>query len=620
MAKRAQSNSNTTETLDGMRLTALADVPDFRDHQYRPALLQLKRHISPPADLEILNQGKEGACTGFGLAAVINKLNYDRDSPVQVSARMLYEMAKKFDRWPGENYSGSSCRGAIKGWYNMGVCSEETWPYKVGNDDTHLNLKRAKEARENTIGAYYRIRRSIVDMHAAMNEVGAVYVSAKVHKGWGKSAIRNGVIKQQKEMLGGHAFAIVGYDDEGFWVQNSWGPTWGRDGLALWTYEDWQANVTDAWVVRLALPTPQLWGGELERSSDETARVSFFLRGPRRDEIAGHFVHVDDGMFHDDGRYWSNLRDIEETAKFIAKSQDYDHLLFYAHGGLNSTKDSAKRIAAMKETFKANGVYPFHFMYDTGLMEELKDVILGKKPQIDERVGAVADWSDRLVEFATRRAGRSLWREMKSDAAASFKAASRPGRQTMNAFLKAMRAPGAKPKKIHLIGHSTGAILLGHLLKALVKMNTKTRISSVSLLAPAATVDLYESHYLPLLKASASSFGIDKLNIYNLDDDLEQDDHVAHIYRKSLLYLVSNAFEEEVPQAPLLGMENFCKHIPKQRGLKFVYSKASASDTAKTKSTSHGGFDNDPATMNDILRTVLGKKPRPEFTKDNLDY
>lgn len=615
MAKLHGDNSGK-KNLDGVPLNALADIPDFRDRYYEPALLRLEPVVSPPGDLEILNQGKEGACTGFGLAAVINKLNRERGAAASVSARMLYEMAKRFDRWPGVEYSGSSCRGAIKGWYSMGVCSEALWRYKVNDADTHLTVVRARDARSNTIGAYFRLRKNIVDMHAALNEVGAIYVSANVHRGWSKSAIVDGVIRQQEEMLGGHAFAIVGYDEKSFWVQNSWGSDWGRDGLAQWSYEDWQANVKDAWVLRLALPTPQLWSTQRAGASGEAAKAGFLSLGPRRDEIAGHFVHVDDGEFHDEGNYWSTLRDVQETATLIAGSEKYKHLLFYAHGGLNSTKASATRIAAMKRTFMTNGIYPFHFMYDTGLLEEIKDVIFRKKPEAEETVRGLTDWSDRFIERVTRRPGRALWREMKSDAKASFRAASKPGRQTMKAFLDALAADGAKPKKIHLVGHSTGAILVAHLLQALVKMKVKTRVESVSLLAPAATVDLYESHYRPLLKSAASKFGINKMNVYNLDEEHELDDHVMHVYRKSLLYLVSNAFEEELG-VPILGMQEFSRKIAPQPRLRFVYSPKNA---AKAKSTSHGGFDNDPATMNDVLETVLGQTPQHLFTEDNLDY
>ena len=64
--------------------------------------------------------------------------------------------------------------------------------------------------------------------------------------------------------------------------------------------------------------------------------------------------------FHDNGRYWSNQADVTATAKHLAASRKYKHLLFYAHGGLNSTKDSARRDKSnVKEVFKANGIYPY---------------------------------------------------------------------------------------------------------------------------------------------------------------------------------------------------------------------------------------------------------------------
>ena len=36
--------------------------------------------------------------------------------------------------------------------------------------------------------------------------------------------------------LGNLAFAIVGYDGKGFYIQNSWGKSWGDGGVALWLY------------------------------------------------------------------------------------------------------------------------------------------------------------------------------------------------------------------------------------------------------------------------------------------------------------------------------------------------------------------------------------------------
>jgi pimeloyl-ACP methyl ester carboxylesterase len=616
MKKRKIKKASVTRKFD-----ALPDVPDYRDRWYKPTLAPLKPTLAPPSEAHVLDQGMEGACTGFGLAAVVNLLHQRQEERgVQVSPRMLYEMARRHDEWPGKNYEGSSCRGAIKGWYQMGVCSEKLWPYDSKDGD--LTIERAKDARAHTIGAYYRIRKNIVDMHAALNEVGAVYASADVHSGW-TSPKKGRIPYPPKKKEGGHAFAIVGYNGDGFFVQNSWGPDWGMHGIALWTYEDWIDNVNDAWVVQLALSTPQLYS---RRNASAVASMGQELasssRKPRRDEIAGHFVHIDDGHFQESGKYWSNLEDVKQTAALVAKSDKYQHLLIYAHGGLNSVTDSATRIAAMRDTFKANGIYPLHFMYDTGLLEELKDVILGKRADAEERAGGITDWTDRLIERATRRPGRALWREMKLDAKRAFAERNSPGTQTLATFLAAFAKPNAVPKKIHLVGHSTGGILHAHLIEALATQKTKLRLASVSLLAPAATVELFRNAYLPSL--GSGSFGVDAMHVYNLTDEVEKDDNVGTVYRKSLLYLVSRAFEEKVdPAESILGMQLYSKDLEKLRPnrLSFHYSDGRTTRRDRTVSMSHGGFDNDPATMNDVLKTVLGKSKVPvPFTKESLQY
>lgn len=543
--------------IGGHLLNAIEDAPDFRDYVYEPALVRLKKTLTPPRSLAILDQGNEGACTGFGLAAVINLLNSRRQSRYRVSERMLYEMARKFDDWPGEDYEGSSCRGAIRGWYSMGVCRQSEWKFDL-DDPGKLTVKRAKDARNNTLGAYYRVNHEITHFHAALNEVGALYVSAEVHDGWQEGRIKDGRIPFRKRMIGGHAFAIVGYNSDGFWIQNSWGPEWGKRGLALWNYEDWQANIYDAWVFRMGLPSPKIWHLPPNERSSRLDDPEQLGRTPNRAEIAGHFVHLDDGKLVDKGRYWSNLTDVAQTAKFVAASDRYDHLLLYAHGGLNSPKASATRIAAMKEVFKDNGIYPYHIMYDTGLMEELKDAVMRRHGEAKGRAAGFTDWIDRLIERGTRPAGRSLWREMKAGASIPFTTGG-DGTQLIETFLDAFMAT-EKSIEIHVAGHSTGGVMLAYLLDAMAAVAPAKRVSSCHLMAPAATVDLFKSHYFPHLVARKPHFGVDKMTVYNLSERLEQRDNVAKAYRKSLLYLVSRAFEEETPEA-LLGMQIYSEAL-----------------------------------------------------------
>lgn len=610
-------------------LNARKDTPDVRDRMYEPALIQLQPDIDNSSVTDVLDQGEEGACTGFGLAAVINLLNVmKRDLRFKASPRMLYEMAKKHDEWPGEDYEGSSCRGAISGWKNMGVCSEKDWHYSADTPG-ELTIRRAKAARACPLGAYYRLRPEINDYHTALNEVGAIYVSADVHAGWftPKAAEKNAlaIITPSSTIEGGHAFAIVGYNSQGFIVQNSWGPKWGTKGFAIWRYEDWLQNISDGWVFRLAIPTPNIFG--LTSRSLATAAAETGRAAPKRLEIAGHFVHFDDGTFKERGDYWSTADDIRNTAKLIRQSADtkaYDHLLIYAHGGLNNPADSAKRTAALKDGFKRNGIYPFHIMYDTGLVEELKDAVVrafsGKRTEgfFRDLQDKLIEKSDLLVEDFVRKPVTPIWEEMKSDAFLPFKRQEggkiSDGLFVIKAFAEALQGTHIK---IHLAGHSTGAVLLGHLLHALDVLDRPDLIESCSLMAPACSIDFYKEHYEPRLNGQAigsAKVRLPALTLYNLSEQLELDDNVALVYRKSLLCLVSRALERQIDK-PLLGMQCYAKKMPIHPGMSIHCSDG---QKGVTTSTSHGGFDNDVKTMNTIMTQILKKEPAKPFTENEM--
>ena len=117
--------------------------------------------------------------------------------------------------------------------------------------------------------------------------------------------------------------------------------------------------------------------------------------------------------------------------------------------------------------------------------------------------------------------------------------------------------------------------------------------------------------------------GINRLAIYNLTDALERDDTVAWAYRKSLLYLVSNSFEERTEEH-ILGMQKFRRYLgrglPTSPTFRIEVSNGLPGSVATTASTKHGEFDNDPFTMNDILHAILDAPPARPFTQDDLEY
>src|SRR3954452_24858195 len=97
-------SGKTTAKALGRKLDAMPDRVDVRDWFYRPTLAALPDQlVSIDSVPKILNQGNEGACTGFALAAVINHQVGMKGVRRFVSPRMLYELARKYDEWPGEN-------------------------------------------------------------------------------------------------------------------------------------------------------------------------------------------------------------------------------------------------------------------------------------------------------------------------------------------------------------------------------------------------------------------------------------------------------------------------------------------------------------------------------------
>ncbi|MCB1676189.1 MAG: caspase family protein, partial [Halioglobus sp.] len=133
---------------------------------------------------------------------------------------------------------------------------------------------------------------------------------------------------------------------------------------------------------------------------------------------------------------------------------------------------------------------------------------------------------------------------------------------------------------------------------------------TLQFLAPASRVDLFKSHIAPLL---GEEHGIEQLRLFTMTRHFELADHCAHIYRKSLLCLVAAAGETE-EDAAILGLETSLRADPDTTALfglaggpgraEVLWSVSSA-----TASTSHGGFDDDPATLASVARAVLGLTP-----------
>jgi pimeloyl-ACP methyl ester carboxylesterase len=182
-----------------------------------------------------------------------------------------------------------------------------------------------------------------------------------------------------------------------------------------------------------------------------------------------------------------------------------------------------------------------------------------------------------------------------------------------------LREDGRK-LELHLVGHSAGAILLGHLLERLGADGPKVR--TCTLFAPACSMSFATRYYLPA--ADAGLIDLERLWIHYLSDANEKRDGVPSpevpAYGKSLLYLVSRALDD-VRKMPLLGLERaldpaFAADAEQWAGseLPFIREWQSKWDGTRlgirvdTSGATHGSFDEDAGTVAATLQRIRGAK------------
>ncbi|MDB5818973.1 MAG: peptidase [Rhizobacter sp.] len=569
------------------------DSADIRDREFMPTAISLPDEFPSSEEITtflaayskagmILDQGAEGACTGFGLSCVVNYLRWAKAGlPAKmesVSPRMLYTLARRHDEYEGENYEGSSCRGAIKGWFNHGVCLESDWPYNPEQSNP-AKYGYAERAAQTTLGVYYRVdHKSITDMQAAIAQHRAVFVSAFTHDGWndlpkgpakpkGHADVPVIPFDGKPSQTDGHAFALVGFNGHGFILQNSWGKGFGTGGFAVLSYLDWLANGMDAWVVSLGVP-----GVIAGRLAVGTTVGAVRVSADRSKWWDSGLAYQHSVVFGNDGRVSRYLtadeppRKLEQQCSVLPdqwfraqtdKPGDKKRLVLYVHGGLNSEADAIKRASAMGRFFIGNGCYPLFLVWKTGLLESIGDIVSDAFRKEPARVGAT-EWltekTDLVIEKTVGRPlARPVWSEMKENAELAFGA--RRGGDLLLDALQSLAGNWGDRFELHLVGHSAGSIALGHMLSAMAARRVAgrdgglaQRLSSVHLYAPACTVAFANKHY------AMDEAVMQRLYMNVLSDKVERDDNVVSIYRKSLLYMVSNSLEGDL-HTPILGLQ-----------------------------------------------------------------
>jgi len=611
------------------------DRLDLRDRVYMPPVAVVPDlALDPTTKIPVLDQRQTNACTGFALASVVYLLQHTakrKQKDCCVSPFMLYSMARRYDEFPGDPDvdTGSSLRGAMKGWYKHGACSDRLWTSETM--PTGQVIKSADDwwldAVQRPLGAYYRVdTRSVTDMHVALNEIGILYASANCHSGWDEGFSNTSHTKGGYWMIprrkaspsdGGHAFAIVGYNQDGFIIHNSWGQGWGTKGCAVLPYEDWLDHAMDAWVAQLGVVTElhleiahattlRLRAGKVQLASESSLR---------KREISPFIIDMENnGRLSNTGDFRTQESDIKalvthhlgkaRTAWGLGKNDPVD-IAIYAHGGLTSEDGAGETAAKWIPALYEHKIFPIFLMWETDLWSTLKgrleDVLEGQPRPTGGLFDRVKDWWNERLEKLLAVPGTAIWSEMKQNADAISNTAESGATKLYKACRQSPYFVDLSRVRLHLVGHSAGSILHSYVVDRLGGQGWK--FESVNFMAPAVRVDLFEATVIPAIKNGT----VKRFNQFHLSDDIEQKDPTCKPilgYSRSLLYLVSQSLEHG-RTTPILGMEKYFNDKIASKKLANVFTWAAPG--RESKSTTHGGFDDDQVTMASVIALMKGK-------------
>lgn len=238
-------------------------LPDIRDYEFLAHLhtAQLPTHlyirdytVIPPYDQFAL-----GSCTANAIAFLLQHRRLIMGLRNFIPSRlMIYLEERRIEGTVNED-AGAEIRDGMSVVHKLGACDEHLWPYKIENFKKRPPAADYKAALDDQAVEYQAILNSTAtNIKMALYQGYPVAFGFTVYESFESDEVANtGVVpmpKKGEDRLGGHAVAIVGYDDSRkmFYVRNSWGTDWGISGY-FWmpyAYVTNKSLADDFWIIK----------------------------------------------------------------------------------------------------------------------------------------------------------------------------------------------------------------------------------------------------------------------------------------------------------------------------------------------------------------------------------
>lgn len=205
-------------------------IEDDRDYIYEstsiylPKSYELQNFVS-----KVENQGNKPKCVSVSISTMMEWIiGVDRGTKLELSTDFL------FDNRPDKSLEGMVPSEALNMLLKLGIPEHKV--YKSNNQDLILD-----NASMNKIKYYAKVN-NLQSMKSAIIANGPVLTCMMVRdperpEFW----LGNG-------NYGGHAVVAVGWDNDSFIIQNSWGHDWGNSGYCKLPFDQLN-HVIEAWTI-----------------------------------------------------------------------------------------------------------------------------------------------------------------------------------------------------------------------------------------------------------------------------------------------------------------------------------------------------------------------------------
>ena len=208
---------------------------------------------------DVYDQGKLGSCTANSLAFCYHydELLQNQKSPFVPSRLFIYYNERALEGDVPED-NGAQIHDGIQVLNNTGVCPESMWQYDITKFAVKPTVECYSEAQNHKSVDYNAVEQTLDQLKACLISGFPVAFGFVVYESFESEQVaKTGVVPMPKpgeKVLGGHAVALVGFDDNKkvFVVRNSWGNSWGDKGYFYMPYDYVLDNnlADDFWTVK----------------------------------------------------------------------------------------------------------------------------------------------------------------------------------------------------------------------------------------------------------------------------------------------------------------------------------------------------------------------------------